>query len=67
MKFMGDGMMAVFGYDAPNDVQAHAAAGLRAALGILKVAREFRGWLNSRYELAELPEFNVGVGVHTGR
>ena len=66
MKFMGDGMMAVFGYDAPNDVQGHAAAGLRAALGILKVAREFRGWLNSRYEMAELPEFNVGVGVHTG-
>ena len=66
MKFMGDGMMAVFGYDTPNDVQAHAAAGLRAALGILKVAREFRGWLNSRYEMAELPEFNVGVGVHTG-
>jgi class 3 adenylate cyclase/CheY-like chemotaxis protein/tRNA A-37 threonylcarbamoyl transferase component Bud32 len=66
MKFMGDGMMAVFGYDAPNDIQAHAAAGLRAALGILKVAREFRGWLNSRYEMAELPEFNVGVGVHTG-
>jgi serine/threonine-protein kinase PpkA len=66
MKFMGDGMMAVFGYDAPNDVQAHAAAGLRAALGILKVAREFRGWLNSRFEMAELPEFNVGVGVHTG-
>ena len=66
MKFMGDGMMAVFGYDSPNEVQAHAAAGLRAALGILKVAREFRGWLNSRYEMAELPEFNVGVGVHTG-
>jgi class 3 adenylate cyclase/tRNA A-37 threonylcarbamoyl transferase component Bud32 len=66
MKFMGDGMMAVFGYDAPQDISAHAAAGLRAALGILKVAREFRGWLNSRYELAELPEFNVGVGVHTG-
>jgi serine/threonine-protein kinase PpkA len=66
MKFMGDGMMAVFGYDSPNDVQGHAAAGLRAALGILKVAREFRGWLNSRFEMAELPEFNVGVGVHTG-
>ena len=66
MKFMGDGMMAVFGYDAPNDVAAHAAAGLRAALGILKVARGFRGWLNSRYAMGELPEFNVGVGVHTG-
>jgi serine/threonine-protein kinase PpkA len=66
MKFMGDGMMAVFGYDAPQDVQAHAAAGLRAALGILDAAREFRGWISSRYELAELPPFEVGVGVHTG-
>jgi len=66
MKFMGDGMMAVFGYDAPQAVQAHAAAGLRAALGILEAAREFRGWINSRYEVAELPPFEVGVGVHTG-
>jgi serine/threonine-protein kinase PpkA len=66
MKFMGDGMMAVFGYDAPQDVQAHAAAGLRAALGILEVAREFRGWLNARFHLPDLPPFEVGVGVHTG-
>jgi len=66
MKFMGDGMMAVFGYENPTDVQAHAAAGLRAAIGILRVALEFRGWLSSRYELADLPPFAVGVGVHTG-
>jgi len=66
MKFMGDGMMAVFGYDAPQNVPAHAAAGLRAALGILQVAREFRGWLNARFDLPDLPPFAVGVGVHTG-
>jgi len=67
MKIMGDGMMVVFGYDAPQEVRAHAAAGLRAGLGILKVAHEFRGWLTSRFELADLPPFEVGVGVHTGQ
>jgi class 3 adenylate cyclase/tRNA A-37 threonylcarbamoyl transferase component Bud32 len=66
MRFMGDGMMAVFGFDDPQDVRGHAAASLRAGLGILEVARGFRGWLDRRFDLPDLPQFAVGVGVHTG-
>ena len=66
MKIMGDGMMVLFGYDRPGDVAGHAAAGLRAGLGILQVAQQFRGWLAARYQLDGLPPFEVGVGVHTG-
>ena len=66
MKIMGDGMMVVFGLNQPDDVAAHAAAGLRAALSILNVAREFRGWLAGRFPVEGLPEFNIGIGVHTG-
>jgi class 3 adenylate cyclase/tRNA A-37 threonylcarbamoyl transferase component Bud32 len=66
MKIMGDGLMAVFGQDAPGDVAAHAAAGLRAAHRIIEVAQEFRHWITSHYDLPGLPPFDVGVGIHTG-
>jgi len=66
MKIMGDGLMAVFGHDAPEDEAGHAAAGLRAGLGIIEVAKEFRGWIQSRFDLPGLAPFDVGVGVHTG-
>jgi class 3 adenylate cyclase len=66
MKLMGDGFMAMFGQDSPDDAAGHAAAALRAAGQIVAVAREFRPWLRARYDLDGLPPFDVGVGVHTG-
>ncbi len=67
MKVMGDGLMAVFGQHAPEDVGAHAAAALRAGQRIVDVAREFRAWLASRFDFPGLPPFDVGVGIHTGQ
>jgi class 3 adenylate cyclase len=66
MKIMGDGLMAVFGQDLPDDAAAHAAAALRAGQRIVGVAREFRGWVGKRFGLGDLPPFDVGVGIHTG-
>jgi class 3 adenylate cyclase len=66
MKIMGDGLMALFGQDCPEDGVAHAAASLRAARQIVAVAREFRGWAGARFDLRGLPPFDVGVGIHTG-
>ncbi len=66
MKIMGDGVMAAFGHQSPEDESAHAAAGLRAGLRIVEVAQEFRHWMVSRFDLPGLPPFNVGVGIHTG-
>lgn len=66
MKIMGDGLMAVFGQDSPEDTAAHAAAGLRAGQRIVGAAREFRRWIAPRFELGDLPPFDVGVGIHTG-
>jgi class 3 adenylate cyclase len=66
MKIMGDGVMALFGQDCPRNGAAHAAAALRAAGEIVAVAREFRAWVGSRFDLRGLPSFDVGVGVHTG-
>jgi class 3 adenylate cyclase/tRNA A-37 threonylcarbamoyl transferase component Bud32 len=67
MKIMGDGLMALFGHDAPEDVAAHAKGALRAGMGVLEVALEFRSWLAGRFDLTGLPPFDVGVGIHTGQ
>jgi serine/threonine-protein kinase PpkA len=66
MKIMGDGVMAIFGHDTPGDPAAHAAAALRAGLGLVRVAEQFRHWIASRFDLPGLPLFEVGVGIHTG-
>jgi class 3 adenylate cyclase/CheY-like chemotaxis protein/tRNA A-37 threonylcarbamoyl transferase component Bud32 len=66
MKIMGDGLMAIFGQNAPEDEAAHAAAALRAGLGVIEVAQEFRRWIATRFDVPGLPPFDVGVGIHTG-
>jgi class 3 adenylate cyclase len=54
VKFLGDGMMAIFPYGVANAVQA----------GIQKAARvqQFNQMLNAR----GLPSIAVGIGIHTG-
>jgi class 3 adenylate cyclase len=63
-KFVGDAIMAVFG--APAAHPDHARRALRAALGLLAAAREFHDWLAQRFPGLGLPEFKIGVGLHTG-
>lgn len=63
-KFIGDAVMAEFGvpYPFPN----HAESALRAAAGIRSVAKEFMGWMHERFPDRGIPEFGIGVGIHTG-
>jgi len=39
---------------------------VRAALRMAAVAEELRGWLRQRFPGRDLPEFAVGVGLHSG-
>lgn len=55
-KFMGDGMLALFG--APHELPEHAVAGAAAAREIIEAARELR--------TDGLDELEVGVGLDTG-
>lgn len=63
-KFIGDAVMAMFGSPVPYPDHARRAA--KAALGMIEAAEEFRGWMRERFPDRGLPEFAIGVGLHTG-
>ncbi len=63
-KFIGDAVMAVFGSPVPHP--DHAARAVRAALEMAKVAMDFRTWMGRRFHGKDLPEFAIGIGLHTG-
>jgi adenylate cyclase len=63
-KFIGDAIMAVFG--SPVPYPDHARRALRAALAMKEEVGVFRVWMHQRFAGMELPEFAIGIGIHTG-
>ncbi len=63
-KFIGDAIMAVFG--SPVLYKDHAQRTLRAALTLSETARQFRSWMGETFADLDLPEFEIGIGIHTG-
>jgi class 3 adenylate cyclase len=64
MKFIGDGVMALF-EALPNQAgDSHAHRAVRAGLGMQLAALEFREWVRQHHP--SLPEFSIGVGIHSG-
>lgn len=63
-KFIGDAVMAIFGAPVPKEDQALRA--VRASLDLVEVADSMRLWLKQRFPGRGLPEFRIGVGIHTG-
>ena len=63
-KFIGDAIMAEFG--APLAQPDHARRALCAAVALRAVAVEFRAWVEQRFPGRDLPEFDIGIGVHSG-
>ncbi|MBI2319290.1 MAG: adenylate/guanylate cyclase domain-containing protein [Betaproteobacteria bacterium] len=64
-KYIGDAVMAVFG--SPVYYPDHARRALAAAVDLVKVAQEFRQWMKQTFPERGLPEFTIGIGLHTGR
>ncbi|MGQ9652501.1 MAG: adenylate/guanylate cyclase domain-containing protein, partial [Thermodesulfobacteriota bacterium] len=63
-KFIGDAVMAIFGSPVPNP--DHATRAVKAALEMAKIAAEFGTWMGRRFHGKELPEFAIGIGLHSG-
>ena len=63
-KFIGDAVMAIFG--SPVRYPDHARRALRAALQMAKEAEDFKSWMRERFPDRGLPEFGIGIGVHSG-
>jgi adenylate cyclase len=63
-KFIGDAIMVEFG--VPLRSGDHARRALRAAIRLKEVAADFKEWMRRRYGDRDLPEFGVGIGIHTG-
>jgi adenylate cyclase len=60
-KFIGDGLMAVFG--APRSDEDHAMHAVRCALEMRRMLVE----VNAMLKKSNLPELAIGIGLHTGR
>jgi len=65
LKFIGDGVMAVFAETQSTPLPA-ARRAVSAALAIALAAHEFRLWLDQRFARRGLPPFAIGVGLHAG-
>jgi class 3 adenylate cyclase len=59
-KYLGDGLMAVFG--APKPLERHALAAVRAGL---EMQRRMDAWNAERLE-RDLPTLQIGIGINTG-
>ncbi len=66
MKFLGDGVMALF-EPVPGDTHdSHAKRAVRASLAMQLASQAFRDWIRRRHPSRGLPDFSIGVGLHTG-
>ncbi|NNU44033.1 protein kinase domain-containing protein [Ramlibacter montanisoli] len=66
LKFIGDGLMAVFADQGSGSPLPAARRAVSAALALALATHQFRGWLQQRFADRGLPPFAIGVGLHCG-
>ncbi len=67
IRFIGDGLLAVFTDSSHSSPLPAARRAVSAALAMALAAHEFRAWLEQRYPGRGLPPFAIGVGLHCGK
>ncbi len=63
-KFIGDGLMVLFGVPISDGVEQDARKAIQAALGMLQRVEELN---RSNYGENLFPPLKIGIGIHTGR
>ncbi|HUQ76958.1 MAG TPA: response regulator [Burkholderiales bacterium] len=66
VKFIGDGIMAVFPHGEQQPRERQALHAIEAGLALSVIAHQFRDWMREQFPDRGLPEFAIGVGIHTG-
>ncbi|HUR87630.1 MAG TPA: protein kinase [Ramlibacter sp.] len=67
LRFIGDGLLAVFSDDMVRTSPLPASRrSISAALGMTLATHDFRSWLARRFAQRGLPPFAIGVGLHFG-
>lgn len=66
LKFVGDGLMAVFADTLSGSPLPAPRRAISAALAMALATQEFRTWLAQRFPARGLPPFAIGVGLHDG-
>jgi len=66
MRFVGEGLLAIFASDTDTQTVNHGLRAARAALGLVDSTRGMHEYLETRYPGRKLPSFEVNVALHTG-
>ena len=66
MRFVGEGLLAIFAADTDTQTVNHGLRAARAALGLVDSTRGIHEYLEHRYPGRNLPRFEVNVALHTG-
>ena len=67
LRFIGDGLMAVFSDNMVETSPLPASRrAISAALGMALATHDYRSWLSQRFAQRGLPAFAIGVGLHCG-
>ena len=64
VKFLGDGLVAMF--DSRSGAEDHAERAMKAAVLMVLAAHRFKPWIREKHAGRLMPDFAIGVGVHTG-
>ncbi|ROZ62429.1 response regulator [Ramlibacter sp. WS9] len=66
MRFVGEGLLAIFAADSDTQTVNHGLRAAKAALGLVESTRGIHEYLEARYPGRQLPRFEVNVALHTG-
>jgi DNA-binding response OmpR family regulator len=66
IRFVGEGMVAVFAATSDTRTVNHSLRAVRAAVGLVDSGRGINKYLETRYPDRDLPPFEINVALHTG-